>query len=75
MGSGSFWQMEVGCPFYKYDDGRFRVTCEGVIDNSSTALIFHRKADFVKQMEVFCCENFTNCEIYRMLMENKYEEQ
>ncbi len=47
MPSGSFRQVEVMCPFYKYDDGMRRITCEGIIDNSSLVLIFHnKKADY-----------------------------
>ncbi len=74
MGSGSYRQADVDCPFFRFDDGRFRITCEGIVDDSSTALIFHRKADYETQMRVFCCEHYKKCEIYRMLMENKYEE-
>lgn len=69
MPSGSFKQADVQCPFYKYDDGTRRVTCEGIIDNSSLALIFHNKADYEIQMTVFCCEHYKKCEIYMMLIE------
>ena len=75
MGSGSYMQLEVKCPFYKYDDGRFRITCEGILDESSLAMIFHKKADFETQMRVFCWEHYPKCEIHRMLMENKYPEE
>lgn len=73
MPSGSFFQADVGCPFYKYDDGRRRITCEGLTDGSSVALIYHRKSDFETQIKVFCCKHYQKCEIYRILME-KYEE-
>lgn len=71
--SGSWKQADVRCPFYKHDDGRGRITCEGIVDQSSTALIYGRKGDFLKQMEVFCCQHYECCEVYRMLME-KYKE-
>jgi hypothetical protein len=74
MSSGSYKQAEVQCGLYKYDDGYHRITCDGIIDDSSVALIFHKREDFEKQIEIFCCKHYKNCEIYRMLMENKYAE-
>ena len=74
MPSGSFKQIDVQCPFYKYDDGRRRITCEGLIDKSSIALIYLTRNDFDTQLLVFCCEHYKKCEIYRVLME-KYEEE
>ena len=70
MPSGSFKQADVRCPFYQFDDGRRRITCEGLVDNSSLALIYHRKADYEAQINVFCCEYYRNCEVYQMLMAN-----
>ena len=74
MPSGSYKQIEVKCPFYKYDDGKRRITCEWIIDDSSLSLIYHNKADYETQMNVFCCEHYKKCEIYRLLME-KYDEE
>jgi len=74
MPSGSYKQIEVQCPFYKYDDGKQRITCEGLVDASSLALIYQHKSDYETQMNVFCCEHYKKCEIYRMLMDAKYEE-
>lgn len=73
MPSGSYIQVFVRCPFYKYDDGKKRITCEGLTDDSSLALIYHNKTDYEKQISIFCCRHYTKCELYRMLME-KYEE-
>ena len=73
MSSGSYLQVYIGCPFYKYDDGRRRITCEGITEDSSLALIYRKKSDFETQIRVFCCEHYKRCEIYRILME-KYEE-
>ena len=73
MSSGSYRQADVRCPFYKYDDGRRRITCEGLVDQSSLALIYHQRALYDTQMTVFCCEHYEKCEVYRMLME-KYED-
>ena len=74
MPSGSYKQIEVKCPFYKYDDGKRRITCEGIIDDSSLALIYHNKHDYAVQIDTFCCEHYQKCEIYRMLMD-KYDEE
>lgn len=73
MPSGSFKQADVRCPFYKYDDGKRRITCEGLIENSSLALIYQKKCDYEMQINTFCCEYFEKCEVYRILMD-KYEE-
>ena len=40
------------CPFYKYDDGKKRITCEGLTDDSSLALIYHNKTDYEKQISI-----------------------
>ena len=73
MPSGSYKQAYVKCPYYKYDDGKRRITCEGLIDESSIALIYRIRLDYERQINVFCCKNYTKCEIYRLLTE-KYEE-
>jgi hypothetical protein len=73
MPSGSYRQVYVQCPFYKYDDGSKRITCEGLIEESSLALIYRRKADFETQIKQFCSCHYKCCEIYGILMK-KYEE-
>lgn len=77
MSSGSFKaQADVQCPFFKFDDGRQkRIVCEGFVDESSLALIYCRRKDYETQLAVFCCENYKRCEVYRMLMEAKYDEE
>ena len=74
MSSVSYKQVAVRCPFYKYDDGKGRITCEGIVDDSSIALIYKHKCAYEMQVGIFCCEHFEKCEIYRMLMEAKYED-
>lgn len=74
MPSGSYKQADVRCPFYKFDDGKRRITCEGIIADSSLALIYHNKQDYEKQIDVFCCQHYDKCEVYRLLME-KYDEE
>lgn len=45
MPSG-YKKADVQCPFYKYDDGKRRITCEGITEDSSLALIYHNKRDY-----------------------------
>ncbi len=72
MSSGSYTQVYVKCPFYHRDDGKIRLTCEGIVENSTMNWNFRCKADLQQQMDIFCCEYYKNCEVYRMLMEAKY---
>lgn len=74
MPSGSYKQVDVQCPFYKTDDGKLRITCEGIIDDSSLSLVYHYKSDYEIQIMEFCCKHYHSCKIYRMLM-GKYEEE
>lgn len=75
MPSGSYKQADVQCPFYKFDDGKRRITCEGIIEDSSLALIYHNKNDYETQINVFCCEHYRNCEVYRLLMDKYPDEE
>lgn len=71
MPSGSYkGKADVLCPFYKFDDmKKRRITCEGFVDKSTLALTYRRRSDYDMQMNVFCCEHYKKCEVYRMLME------
>lgn len=76
--TGSSWKgrCDAQCPFFKSDVGtQRRILCEGIVDKSTLALSFNRKKDYETQLIVFCCEHYKKCEIYRMLMENKYGEE
>ena len=73
MPSGSFKQIDVQCPFYKYDKMK-RITCEGIIDDSNISLGFLNWRDYEIHLSAFCCEHYKKCEVYRMLMQ-KYEEE
>lgn len=74
MSSGSYRKADVRCPFYLHDDwAKKRITCEGILDGSSLALLYRRREDYETQLDVFCCDHYENCEVYRMLMETKYE--
>ena len=69
-------KVDAQCPFFKCDEAKTRrITCEGIVDKSTLALTYRRKRDFDTQLGVFCCEYYKKCEIYRMLMEAKYDEE
>lgn len=72
-GTGTYLQSFVRCPFYKKDDGKRRIVCEGIVDNSSIYLVYRYNNLFKRQLKTFCCEHYENCEVYRMLME-KYRD-
>lgn len=71
--SGSYKAVDVACPFFKRDDGSHRITCEGLVDESSIKLFFQKKSGFETQMNVFCCKHYQNCEIYEIVI-RKYED-
>lgn len=72
MANGSYKQVDVKCPFYRNDDAKWKLSCEGVTEGSTLTWSFPRKEKLNKQMDIFCCEHYKNCEVYRMLMEAKY---
>lgn len=77
MPSGSYRQTDVRCPFYRYDtegNGRGYITCEGIIPGSASCRSFLPKADYHRQMKVFCCLHYDRCEIYRAVMAAKYDD-
>lgn len=77
MPTGSFkGSVEAKCPFFKNDNQqKQQITCEGLVDKSILALIYRRRKDYDTQLSVFCCEYYKKCEIFRMLMEAKYDEE
>lgn len=76
MPSGSWkGKHDAKCPFYKFDDEKKRrIICEGIVDESTLALTYRQRIDYDTQLGVFCCEHFKKCEVYRMIMETKYNE-
>lgn len=74
MAEGSYKKAYVRCPFYQRDDVKSRrISCEGIVEKSSISLTYRRREDYIKQIDVFCCDRYINCEVYGMLMK-KYEE-
>lgn len=74
MSSGSYDQVHVGCPFYRHDDGRQVITCEGLAPDCDSKLRFYTRDGRKRHMALFCCKNYICCELYRALMA-KYEEE
>lgn len=73
MASGTFRQVYVRCPFYRFDEVK-KINCEGIAAGSSFTTTYKRKTDCDQQMDLFCCGKYENCEICRMLMDAKYRE-
>lgn len=73
MASGSYKQVFVRCPFYHSDDGRQRITCEGLTSCSALTHVYAKKADYILQLTTYCCRNYNKCAIYKMLAQ-EYEE-
>lgn len=62
----------VKCPFYKYEDGKKSITCEGISDACITRVIFVTKEKQRVQLQKTCCGDYKKCPFYKILME-KYE--
>lgn len=73
MAAQSHWTGYVKCPYYRSDDGKSSIRCEGVTDASVLCQQYAKKADFTLQIKVFCCEHYKKCELYELL-ERKYED-
>lgn len=69
MQNGACRQVDVECPFYRWDDGKRRVACEGPVEKSILTLTFATAGDQRIQVDTFCCGRYQNCEISRMLTE------
>lgn len=69
----SYWKGIVQCPFYKNDDGKSIVRCEGVEGSLNTTLFFRRKKHYQDLISKKCVDNYEDCKVYKMLM-TKYEE-
>lgn len=75
MAAGSFVRVYVKCPFYRYDKQDLKkITCEGVAPNSTISQVWKNKKGFATQIEQVCCDNYEECPIYKLLMQEKYPE-
>lgn len=73
MPSGSFKQADVKCPYYRTDNGKNRIDCDGLIPDSVMHSYFFMRSEYKMQMSIFCCGAYWNCEICTAL-DNKYRE-
>lgn len=72
-GRHGFREAYIRCPFYRnYTNDTVR--CEGIMDGTAVALSFAEREDRCRHMDVFCQNKYKNCEIYRMVMDARYEE-
>lgn len=72
MASGSYRQANVMCPYYRSDDGKHVIICEGILPGSVVKSFFYRKTDYTLQMDKFCCcKTYWSCEICQA-NNNKY---
>ena len=73
--TGSYYKWEVKCPFFKRDINRHKIACEGLVEKSNVVLAYNYEKDFKCQMQNYCCKNYKMCEVYRMIIEAKYEDE
>jgi len=62
------------CPFRRSHTGK-TLCCEGPIDGCTVTLTFTDPAQRVLHQKIFCRARYQCCEIFRMVMEAKYEEE
>ena len=67
MSEGSYRKAYVRCPFYRADDGRAVITCEGIVERSVLSWKFGTRKDYLCQMHTYCEKHFDRCEVYAML--------
>ena len=65
----------VRCPFYRFDDNRMSIGCEGVTAESRLTLRFRKRAEWLQQMKLFCECHYECCEIYRVIMETRFPDE
>jgi hypothetical protein len=73
--AGAPTSAEIECPFYRYHS-KGRITCEGVIPDTSTTTNFQcRWNNWLTQLRVFCSDKETcqKCEVYMAIWKAKYE--
>ena len=72
MPSGSFRQADIRCPYYKWDNGKNRISCEGIIPDSQ--IQNRRPTDLAAQVRIFCTGCYEKCEVAAVL-EQRYKEE
>lgn len=70
-------EKNIRCPFFRREDRQqHKIVCEGLGDAVSISWNFRNEDERqrIRQMEVFCQDCYTRCEMYRMIRESKYED-
>ena len=64
---------DIQCPFFKRHDAT-EIRCEGIMDGATTGVHFRtpKLKNFFQSN--YCEREYKKCEIYLMLMREKYEE-
>lgn len=65
----SYYQIYIKCPFYSADDGKQRISCEGIVEDSSISQYFRTKKGYKNQVQEYCCKDYERCSIHRAIME------
>ena len=68
---------KIRCPFFRGESSEsHQIFCEGLGDSYSVSWNFRKRRERqrIRQMEVFCQDCYTNCEMYRMIRESKYDD-
>ena len=66
-------EREVKCPYFRRFGDR-KIVCEGHHDGCySLATNFVNNKVMIRQLEVYCNDNYTKCEIYRLVSKAKYD--
>jgi hypothetical protein len=63
----------IKCPFFR-DLPEGAIKCEGVGDAESVQLNYGCRKDKRTQLEVFCERKWENCEIARLILATKYDD-
>lgn len=74
MSDGSWRKAYVGCPFYRGDDAKKKITCDGVVPDTAADTRFRSRKERERHMDLFCCKNYICCEVYRANMANCEED-
>ncbi len=72
--ANSYRDSKILCPFFRWEDARkHKITCEGLGDAVSISWNFAAEDERqrIRQMEVFCQDCYTSCEVYRMIINSK----
>ena len=72
-GIGNAWNdSDAKCPFF-HEHTAITIACESPIPGSTVRMTFRGKTVKKTQYDVFCCNHYKNCELFRLVME-KYAE-